>query len=358
LSKHLTLSSFQPGPSITRRDFLQLAAAAPYVPGAEGWDSGFAGDQTALDAAVEWAMPRGTTSVIVLHRGRIAAERHAGSADPAQPEAVYSITKSVTATLIGAALDDGSISSLEIPMKEYFPSWGNDRRRDVQLRHVLSMTSGILAARGFTIPKGVDQADYTAVLPSVYPAGERWVYDNNVYRLLFRVLEESTGDPLPRYAQRKLFGPLQMSDTSWQRRQGASRPNYQNIRTTARDLARFGLLALRRGLWEDRQIVSQEFWGRALSTSQDLNPSYGLLWWANGGSSFTLPGGAHVEGPLWPEVPADAFGALGASGRRVWVVPSRELVVARLARRPTDRQFAGAWSFDNQLLRRVCAACG
>lgn len=220
------------------------------------------------------------------------------------------------------------------------------------------MTSGILAARGFTIPQGVDQADYTAVLPAVHAAGERWIYDDHVYRLLFRVLEEATGEPLPRYSQRTLFEPLGMSDVGWLQRQGAGRPNYRGIRTTARDLARFGLLASHRGLWQNQQIVSRGFWDRALTALQALNPSYGLLWWANGAASFTLPGGAQAEGPLWPEVPADAFGALGASGRRLWVVPSRDLVVARLAKKPTDRDFAGAGSFDNQFLRRVCAACG
>lgn len=90
------LRSFQPGRAVSRRDFSQLAAAAPYVPRADSWDSGFAGDQIALDAALEWAMPRGTTSLVVLHKGRIAAERHAEGVNPAELEAVYSVTKSVT----------------------------------------------------------------------------------------------------------------------------------------------------------------------------------------------------------------------------------------------------------------------
>jgi len=123
-------------------------------------------------------------------------------------------------------------------------------------------------------------------------------------------------------------------------------------------MARFGLLILRNGMWDDRRLVSAAYIKESTATSQKLNPAYGYLWWLNGKASFKLAGGREGQGMLWPDCPADAFGALGAQDKKIYVVPSLDLVVARhggaasVAR--AQGEGGGRISFDNELLGRIC----
>lgn len=100
----------------------------------------------------------------------------------------------------------------------------------------------------------------------------------------------------------------------------------------------------------------------AAGTSQKLNESYGYLWWLNGKASYKLPGGGGPQpGMLWPDCPPDAFGALGAQDKKIYIVPSLDLVVSRhggpagVARTP-GAEGGGRSSFDNELLGRICRA--
>src|SRR4029079_3002698 len=141
------------------------------------------------------------------------------------------------------------------------------------------------------------------------------------------------------------------------------RTNCTWYRSGLRDMSRFGLLILRNGAWEDRQLVSAKWIKEATSTSQTLNESYGYLWWLNGKPSYQLPSGAGgaQRGMLWPDCPPDAFAALGAQDKKIYVVPSLDLVVSRhggaagIAQGPGG-ECGGRLSFDNELLGRVCRA--
>jgi len=128
-------------------------------------------------------------------------------------------------------------------------------------------------------------------------------------------------------------------------------------------MSRFGLLILRNGNWNGRSIIGERWVKEAASPSQSLNASYGFLWWLNGQASHRLPSaaGGVRQGMLWPDCPRDAFGALGAMDKKIYVVPSLDLVVARHGpgagiARGAGTEGGGRTSFDNELLRRVCAA--
>jgi CubicO group peptidase (beta-lactamase class C family) len=122
-------------------------------------------------------------------------------------------------------------------------------------------------------------------------------------------------------------------------------------------MARFGLLALNKGKWIDQQIINESFINESISTSQNINPSYGYLWWLNGKSSFMVPGAQTIfPGYLVPNAPADMYAAMGAKDQRIYVIPDKKMVVIRMgdASDPANPNFALS-GFDNALWEKINA---
>ena len=144
-----------------------------------------------------------------------------------------------------------------------------------------------------------------------------------------------------------------MNDSGWMKRpDGREVPGGKAIgfATTPRDLARFGLLILAGGEWNGEEIVEREYLRAAVRPSQKLNPSYGYFWWLNGQAKFINPNDRQREGAWIPTAPADLVGALGGGERRVYVVPSLELVVTRLGEKIKSA------TFDEDFWKHLSAA--
>ena len=153
-----------------------------------------------------------------------------------------------------------------------------------------------------------------------------------------------------------LTGPLDMKDSRWVERTlpriAPPETNKLGFTTTAHDLARFGLLALWRGQWHKTRVVCADFLKQSDRPSQKINPAYGFLWWLNG-KKFAVRGQRTVQGPLNAEAPSDMFAALGALGRKCYVVPSLDLVVTRLGDEPNA---FGKKNFDLEFWRLMSKA--
>jgi len=122
-----------------------------------------------------------------------------------------------------------------------------------------------------------------------------------------------------------------------------------------RSMARFGLLIYAKGKWEDTQIVSENFLNEAINTSQNINKSYGYLWWLNGKSSYHLPSSQlEFSGKLIPSAPDDMYAALGKNDQKIYVVPSKELVIIRMGEAADGETFALS-NFDNDLWEKINA---
>jgi CubicO group peptidase (beta-lactamase class C family) len=127
--------------------------------------------------------------------------------------------------------------------------------------------------------------------------------------------------------------------------------------STTRSMARFGLLALNKGKWNNEQIISESFLAECTNSSQDINPSYGYLWWLNGKSKYMVPGSQTVyQGALVPNAPADMYAAMGAEDQRIYVIPSKNMVVIRMgdASDPENPNFAVS-GFDSALWDKINA---
>jgi CubicO group peptidase (beta-lactamase class C family) len=284
-----------------------------------------------LDSVLDLALAQSSTSILVSAHGRILAERYASEGGAEQAHEVFSVGKSLVAVLIAMAVEDGAITGLDQAAADFIPPWRGDARAGITLRHLMSMTSGLddrgLALRGVT----GDQFALDAAAPLRDPPGTRWAYNTAGYHLLFHVLVRATGEPVETYAQRRLIGPLGMDHTRWITSEGRGEhgpvTNYYSAASTARDLARVGELVLGRGAWNGRRLIGEEALATLLRPSQELNPSYGLLWWCN-----ARPGlDAYGRGPSlrFPSAPRDTVAALGAGGQMILIVPSRDLIVVR-----------------------------
>jgi CubicO group peptidase (beta-lactamase class C family) len=180
--------------------------------------------------------------------------------------------------------------------------------------------------------------------------GTRWAYHNGPYTLLDGVIENATGQTLNAYTAQKLKIPTGMTGSFFT-------VGYNNVFfSNARSMARFGSLILNKGNWNGNQIMADTaYFNDMVSTSQNLNKSYGYLWWLNGKTSYMLPTLQTVfNGTINPNAPADMIAAIGSGGQFLNVVPSQNLVWLRMGDEPSSTNVPfllndAIWEYVNEL---------
>ena len=311
---------------------------------------------SSLDDAVSYAGEHNSTGLVVIHKGRILSENYWKGWTRESSGPIFSASKSIASTLIGMAIEDGKIRGPGQSMADFVPAWRKTSKEAITIGHALSMTSGIKVGVDAAVA-GVDQFEQTAALPLEHEPGTHWAYNTPVYRMLLGVLEKATGEPLPTYTKRKLTAPLGMEHGAWDGLPAGAKTSWTWFRCSVHDMARFGELILGRGEFQGKRLVGAKWLVEATRSSQQLNPAYGYLWWLNGQNVFQMPAGGLQKGMLWNDCPRDAVGALGAMDKKIFVVPSLQLVVARHGGAVGVQHVLGPnQGFDNQLLGKVCSA--
>lgn len=323
-----------------------------YFPTADKWETvdpeSVGWKKEELNKAVDFAMSRRSSGVVILHHGRILSERyqtpstrslryrgmlHGKDDDGRVIEDVASVQKSVASILVGIAQEKGLIRVGD-PVDKYLGAgWSHAspvQEKKITIKHLISMSTGL--------SDGLQYVD---------PPGTKWRYNTNAYCLCVTAIAAASKMTPNELTKAWLTDRIGMKDSRWIERRlaKASIPetNRLGFATTARDLARFGLLVFGRGQWENEAVFSdQKYLSAALSPSQKMNPAYGYLWWLNG-QTATLPGQRRLRGPLNAEAPSDLVAALGALGRKCYVVPSLGVVVTRLGDNP---EVVGQTKFD------------
>jgi CubicO group peptidase (beta-lactamase class C family) len=210
-------------------------------------------------------------------------------------------------------------------------------------KHLLSMTSGIE-----DITNGDDVTP--AKLTYKADAGTRWAY-HNVYVKLQDVIASASGQTWSNYFNSKLRDKIAMTGT-W-----IQMDNNSVYWSTTRSMARFGLLMLNKGKWENTTILNEAYFNEATTTSQNINLGYGYLWWLNGKSSYHLPQSQlQFNGSLIPTGPNDMFMALGKNDQKIYVIPSKKMVVIRMGEVANTSNPTFALSgFDEELWTKISA---
>jgi len=318
-----------------------------------------------LDEAMEFAFtdrtpgkPVGTRAVVVVHKGRIIAERYADGFSQYTPLLGWSMTKSVTNALIGILVRQ---EKLDISAPAPVPEWQEpgDPRAEITVDNLLRMSSGlefveeyeenITSDCNLMLFTRYDMAHYAASKPLVAEPGELWSYSSGTTNILSRIVRHTVGGTDADYfafPRRELFDKLGMSSAVLEPDPSGTFVGSSNMYATARDWARFGLLFLQDGMWEGERILPVGWVDYCVSPAPASDGKYGAQFWLNDG-----PPGAPDE--RWmPRLGRDVFSARGHDGQYVTVLPSHELVVVRLGFTPSHLE---AWDHQ-EFLQKVIEA--
>jgi CubicO group peptidase (beta-lactamase class C family) len=298
-----------------------------------------------------------TRAVIIVHNGRIVAERYGASFNERSKLISWSMAKSVTAALVGIAVADGKMK-LDDPLNE--PLWDDgDPRRNITIRQALHMTDGLRWREdGYDDPIQNDAAkmlfgsgrenivEYVADRPREFEPGTKWRYSSGTTNLISAAVgraeaPRSISDPsgkegLRSFMYDRLFRPIGMTNTAAEFDLAGNFYASSLIQATAQDYARFGLLHLRDGVWDGKRILPEGYvdFLRTPTTAEGAD-SYGAHWW------LSLPNKAG----LLKDGPYDSFEANGFQGQLIVVIPSKDLVIVRLGIMSDEKgwETLGAW---------------
>ncbi|MFU8814975.1 MAG: serine hydrolase domain-containing protein [Pseudomonadales bacterium] len=264
--------------------------------------------------------------LIVVKDGDILLEHYAPDNDRASRWISFSVTKSVTSMLIGAAIADGFIDSVDEPVAHYLPRLRGTPYEASRIRDVLNMASGVAWNEDYADPQsdvaragganGVQLVRYLAALPRQHQPGEVFNYNTGETNLVGEILRAAIGNNAATYLSHKVWQPFGMeSDATWlTSAPGAGEAGGCCISATLRDYARLGIFAMNDGVLPDGRRVLPEGWMQASVEPSSGSAGYGYLWW--------LPGD-------------EAFAARGIFSQQIFIDPAQALVIAAHGNAPT-----------------------
>jgi CubicO group peptidase (beta-lactamase class C family) len=261
-------------------------------------------------------------ALIVQRNCKVVIELYAENVTRDHNHGVYSVTKSVLATLFGVLLRSGRLPSLDVPVADIVaasPGLDGDKlqkARRIRIKDVMSMASGLQYQhdpRGHPIYGAADRFLFALGPALVHAPGQRYNYSDGDASIAGAVVSIAAGKDLLSYGHEALFGPLGFKNVDWWFRDKAGRyPGGWGLRLRAVDMAKFGQLYLQSGRWQDKTIIDAEFIRSAWRSSSAAS-HYGLFWWRWGSE----------DPPIGPVHFANGF-----KGQRVYVVPKHGIVIA------------------------------
>ncbi|WP_299384785.1 serine hydrolase [uncultured Lacinutrix sp.] len=298
-------------------------------------------NESQLQPLLDYLEEKNTKGFIVLHNGKIVIENYFNNHDVESNWYWASAGKTLTTAISGIAQDENLIN-INNKVSDYLGTgWTSASIAKEQLitcENLLSMTTGLDDSLGDSVlPENLQYLE---------DAGQRWSY-HNVFVKMQDVIAIASNQSWSNYFNTKLRDKIGMSGV-W-----IPFSDLSVYWSNTRSMARFGLLMSVNGKWETSQIIPENFINEATSTSQDINKAYGYLWWLNGKNSYHLPQSQfEFNGELIPNAPSDMFAALGKNDQKIYVVPSKDLVIVRMGEAADNSNFALS-IFDNDLWEKI-----
>lgn len=295
-----------------------------------------------LTALLDFLEQKNTSSFLILVNGRIVVEKYFGAQKVDSDHPWNSAGKTLVSAVVGIAQQENLLNINSKVFMFLGKGWANEpweKIKEISIRNLLTMTSGIDNSSQIIRKRNLTyRAD----------AGTRWAY-HNVFQKLMEVIEEASEKKFENYFNEKLKNKIGM-EGYW--RNGLI---FRIYHSNARSMARFGILALNNGTWQNEQIINKRYFNESINSSQELNPAYGFFWWLNGKDKYMLPGSEQVfKGPLIPNAPADMYAAMGAADQRLYVIPSKKMIIIRMGEASNKRNPSFALSgFDNELWEKI-----
>ncbi|MBC6365839.1 serine hydrolase [Algoriphagus sp. AK58] len=273
-----------------------------------------------------------TTALIVLHKDTVLLERYYNGYNKDSVVTSFSVAKSITSILVGLAVQEGSIKSLDDKLTDYIPELAekDPKFNTISLKDLLTMRSGLrYDDSGFP-----SDDDYTYIAPDlrsitlekielVESPGKTWKYNNYNLILLGMILERATGKNVSDFLKYSLWDFIGESDASWSLDEEGFEKMESGFNAIPMDYARLGLMMLNQGFVDNRRIISPNWVEFSTQPSMDNKPEgdffvknnlyYQYLWW----------------GKKRPTASSDFF-AMGNKGQYIYIIPSKNLVIVRL----------------------------
>ncbi|MGR3809977.1 serine hydrolase domain-containing protein [Jiulongibacter sp. NS-SX5] len=313
-----------------------------YFPGESDWSSqdpkslGITGSE--LSEIRDFMKTSDTRAFLLLKDGKLVIEEYQGEdllglQDFGKESQWYwaSAGKTLTSFLVGLAQEQGYLN-IDNKTSEYLgEGWTSmplEKENLITVKHQLTMTSGM----------DIEVDDPFCTEPKCFAyladAGTRWEYHNGPYTILDEVITSATNQDFDSFFNENLRDKIGM-DGKWRYVE-----NNHVYFSTARSMARFGLMILNDGKWGEEQIMQDKSYLNAMkNTSQGINEAYGYLWWLNGKETGMVPGYQTVFNRwLTPDAPQDMISALGLNGQILNIIPSENMIVIRMGANPTTSQ--------------------
>jgi CubicO group peptidase (beta-lactamase class C family) len=284
-----------------------------------------AGQPLEIPGIDEYLRTQNTAGLVILQDGKVRFERYGLGFDDAGRWTSFSVAKSFTSTLVGAAIQDGHIKSLEDKVSQYIPGLRGSAYDDVTVRQLLTMSSGVRWNEDYEDPKadvaqfnnatpeaGMDATvSYLRKLPRAHPPGEVWNYNTGETNLIGVLVSGATGKPLAQYLQEKIWHPAGMeSEATWLLGRTGHEIAGCCLQASTRDFARFGLFVLANGAAGGQPVVPPDWFAQATRKQKDIGDpgrGYGFQWWTYDDGSVA---------------------AQGIFGQGIYIDPQRRLVIA------------------------------
>lgn len=294
-----------------------------------------------LQPLLAYLEEKNSKSFIMLYNGKIVVEHYMNDHSNSKIWYWASAGKTLTTAATGIAQEEGLLD-IDAKVSDYLGNgWTNapiEKENLITCKNLLSMNSGLDDSLGDDVsPEN---------LLYVADAGTRWAY-HNVYVKMQDVIAAASNQTWSQYFNTKLRDKIGMTG-NWVDIGGLS-VYWSNTRS----MARFGLLISAKGKWENAQIIPEAYLNDATNTSQNINQAYGYLWWLNGKQSYHLPQSQlQFNGTLIPNAPTDMYAALGKNDQKIYVIPSKNLVIVRMGDAGDGENFAVS-NFDNDLWAKI-----
>ncbi len=266
-----------------------------------------------------------SAALLIVHDGKLRLERYGLGFDAGGRWTSFSVAKSITSTLVGAAIRDGYIRGMDDKVSDYIPDMKGSAYDDVSIRQLLTMTSGVRWNEDYADPNsdvakfnghkpedGVDAlVSYMRKLPREAPAGTRWHYSTGETNLVGVLLNQATKKPLATYLSEKIWVPAGMEQqATWILNRTGQEISGCCVQAASRDFARFGVFILNGARIDGKSIVPDGWLAEATTTRTDVGRpgrGYGYFWWTYADGSYS---------------------ARGIFGQGIFIDPKRKLVIA------------------------------
>jgi CubicO group peptidase (beta-lactamase class C family) len=293
-----------------------------------------------------------TRALLIVYDGRLVYERYAPGFNEHSKLTGWSMAKSVTAALAGILVKDGK---LQVNERAAVPEWDDpkDPRHAITLQHLLQQTTGLDFEEDYTGPseattmlfKKNDMGKFSASLSLKTKPGEIFSYSSGNTNILSRLIRHTLpANEYYSFPYKRLFHKIGMYESVMEVDGSGTFVGSSFMFATARDWARFGLLYYNDGMWNGERILPEGWVQQTIARApSNITNQYGYQFWLNAGKP------ENPSDRTYPDVPADLYFADGFEGQDVFIIPSRKLIIVRLA------LMRGKYD-DNMLLKNILAA--